>query len=246
MIFKLIREILKQKITLFCLDITGEYKNRIGDFEPYYSDEIKKKWGTQFAKISDARKRKSYGFNQDGRLTNEECEKIENECFNELNKITKDRIIHLREGSKPILLELTEISNTKKSLEATQCLIEGILEYAKETYENNSLKQNEKDEFRCCIVLEEAHTLVPENIGIGGRFSEYQALVDKLSQIALQGRKYNVGFILVSQGTATVKKTVLNQCNTMISFRAYDETSFNFLSSYFGDEYVKTDNSFKK
>jgi DNA helicase HerA-like ATPase len=74
---------------------------------------------------------------------------------------------------------------------------------------------------------------------VGGRYSDSAVVIDKISQIALQGRKYNVGFILISQRTATVKKTVLNQCNTMISFRAYDETSFNFLSSYYGDEYVK-------
>jgi DNA helicase HerA-like ATPase len=88
-------------------------------------------------------------------------------------------------------------------------------------------------------ILEEAHTLVPENIGTGGRYGNSQVVIEKISQIALQGRKYNVGFLLISQRTATVKKTVLNQCNTMISFRAYDETSFNFLTSYFGEEYVK-------
>ena len=88
-------------------------------------------------------------------------------------------------------------------------------------------------------MLEEAHTLVPENLGVGGDFGASKAVIEKISQIALQGRKYNVGFILVSQRTATVKKTVLNQCNTMISFRAYDETSFNFLSSYYGEGYVK-------
>ena len=94
-----------------------------------------------------------------------------------------------------------------------------------------------KSKFKCCIILEEAHTLVPQDVAVNDW--DAKALVTKLSQISLQGRKYNVGFIIISQRTATVQKTVLNQCNTMISFRAYDETSFHFLSSYYGEDYVK-------
>ena len=68
----------------------------------------------------------------------------------------------------------------------------------------------EKVSFQCCLVFEEAHTLVPENVGVGGDYGASKAVIDKISQIALQGRKYNVRFVLVSQRTAIVKKTVLN------------------------------------
>jgi len=35
--------------------------------------------------------------------------------------------------------------------------------------------------------------------------------------------------LIVAQRTANVVKSVLNQCNTMVSFQAFDETGFDFL-----------------
>jgi hypothetical protein len=59
-----------------------------------------------------------------------------------------------------------------------------------------------------------------------------------MSQIALQGRKYGVGLLVIAQRTANVSKSVLTQCNTIICFQAFDETSFNFLGNYIGKDLV--------
>ena len=64
-----------------------------------------------------------------------------------------------------------------------------------------------------------------------------QAVVGKISQIALQGRKYNVGLMVIAQRTATVSKTVLTQCNSVISFSIYDQTGLDFLANIFGNDY---------
>jgi len=40
-------------------------------------------------------------------------------------------------------------------------------------------------------------------------------------------------------GAANVSKTVLTQCNTIIAFQAFDETSFNFLGNYIGKDFVQ-------
>ena len=61
-----------------------------------------------------------------------------------------------------------------------------------------------------------------------------------MSQIALQGRKHGVGLIIIAQRTANVSKTVLTQCNTVICYQAFDETSINFLGNYVGKELVRT------
>ena len=66
-----------------------------------------------------------------------------------------------------------------------------------------------------------------------------KAIVNKIGQIALQGRKYGVGIIVIAQRTANVSKTVLTQCNTIIAFQAFDETSFNFLGNYIGKDFVQ-------
>ena len=55
----------------------------------------------------------------------------------------------------------------------------------------------------------------------------------------MQGRKYNVGFLIIAQRTANVTKTVLNQCNSVIAFNAFDETGMNFLKNYLGEDMVK-------
>ena len=240
LVFKLLDEINKIGTLVICIDITGEYKNKIKDFEKFFDEVTRKKWAEEIAKMNAGRRKKELSYNNKDRITSEDLDKLENEVIKAMNKIVKERIIQLRKINKKVLFELFEISNTKTSIDCTQYIIQGLLEYAKEIYDLNiSLEPDKRDDFQSCIVLEEAHTLIPENLGLGGDYGASKTVIEKVSQIALQGRKYNVGFILISQRTATVKKTVLNQCNTMISFRAYDETSFNFLESYFGKEYVK-------
>jgi hypothetical protein len=240
LVFKLLNQISSNNILTICLDITGEYKNKLGEFEPFLDTSCRTKWGSEIAAISEIRRRKSLAFGDVQRLTPEDADKQEHTHVSAIDKIISARIDDLRKLKRKVIFEILEISNTKISIDCTQYFLQGLLEYSKAIYENNlKLKPEDRDQYQCCLVLEEAHTIIPENIGVGGRYSESQSIIDKISQIALQGRKYNVGFLIISQRTATVKKTVLNQCNTMISFRAYDETSFNFLSSYFGDEYVK-------
>lgn len=85
---------------------------------------------------------------------------------------------------------------------------------------------------RVCVVLEEAHTVIPEWNFVGIADKGAQSVVNNISQIALQGRKYGIGFIVVAQRTATVSKTVLTQCNTIVAFQCFDGTSIEFLSHY--------------
>jgi hypothetical protein len=88
------------------------------------------------------------------------------------------------------------------------------------------------------VVLEEAHLLVPE-----WNFNPTQALqnnVNTTAQTVLQARKYGLGFLVVSQRTANVVKSVLNQCNTIFSFQAFDETGFDFLKNYMGAFHVRS------
>ena len=65
-----------------------------------------------------------------------------------------------------------------------------------------------------------------------------RGLVGKIAQIALQGRKFHVGLLVLAQRTATVSKTVLTQCNTIISFTCYDDTSLGFMKNIYGADYV--------
>ncbi|HEX9814686.1 MAG TPA: ATP-binding protein, partial [Myxococcota bacterium] len=101
----------------------------------------------------------------------------------------------------------------------------GLLHYAKE---------HRGDCPRVLVVIEEAHTVIPEANTMGLGDYDSRGLVGKIAQVALQGRKYGVGLLVIAQRTATVSKTVLTQCNTIITLNTFDETSLGFLKNMYG------------
>lgn len=129
------------------------------------------------------------------------------------------------------IVELPAMSNTVEVVAATEKLLSIVFNYAKKMYEDGNLQ-------KICLVLEEAHTIVPEASFLGVNNWDSKAVVNKMGQIALQGRKYGVGMLVIAQRTANVSKTVLTQCNTVICFQAFDETSFAFLGNYVGRDMV--------
>jgi hypothetical protein len=159
----------------------------------------------------------------------------------ELHSLNKDNIDEFltTEHKNVGLVELPVVSNTVQVIEATEKCISQIFNKAKEAYDaGNPLK--------ICLVLEEAHTIVPEGSFLGVNNWDSKAIVNKIGQVALQGRKYGVGLMVIAQRTANVSKTVLTQCNTIICFQAFDETSFLFLGNYIGKDLVQTLPNLKK
>jgi uncharacterized protein len=55
----------------------------------------------------------------------------------------------------------------------------------------------------------------------------------------LQGRKYGVGLLVISQRTALVSKTILSQCNTFLTHSLVDQTSLNFLESVYSSQHTR-------
>ncbi len=130
------------------------------------------------------------------------------------------------------VFELPDVSNTTGILDYTKYFFKVLFEVAKE-------RQTAGNPTKLCVVLEEAHTIIPEWNFAGSSDKTSQSLVNSIGQITLQGRKYGVGFLVIAQRTANVSKTVLTQCNTVVCFQAFDETSFNFLSNYVGKDMVE-------
>lgn len=88
---------------------------------------------------------------------------------------------------------------------------------------------------RLCIVIEEAHSLIPEWNQVAQQSDTQQ--VNRAARVILQGRKFGLGTLLITQRTANVTKTVLNQCNTVFALRSFDQTGLDFLRNYMGEEY---------
>jgi len=219
----LAKEIIKTLLSdtnIICIDFTGEYINDLKSLKPV--SLIKVTGLNALEKTFVAKHEKA--LHKD--ITEEL--KLRKQIQAQLDVYVKTFI---ESNDNLGLFELPVLSNTSFILEFTQYFIESVFNYAK----NNSGT-------KICLVLEEAHTIVPETNFLGdlGDYGSTKALVNKMSQIALQGRKFGVGFLVIAQRTANVSKTVLTQCNTIVCFQAFDETSFNFLGNYIGKDLVKS------
>lgn len=98
------------------------------------------------------------------------------------------------------------------------------------------LQEEMTDQARACLVYEEAHSLIPEWNTVAN--DRDRAATNGTARAILQGRKYGLGCLLITQRTANVTKTILNQCNSIFAMRTFDETGKEFLSNYIGKEYA--------
>ena len=216
----LINQIASVKTKIIIVDLTGEYKEKIPQLTSIIGEadatEITSNidaWTIENAKFADRR----------NKTTIDNCERTIKEKF-------KTAIQRFLEGEESKgVFELTEIANNANSLEYTRWFFWELFKIAK--HYNNFGK-------RVCVVLEEAHTIIPEINSMGVSDTASRATVNSIAQIALQGRKYNIGFIVIAQRTANVSKTVLTQCNSVIVFQELDKTTSDFLSNYMGQSFV--------
>ena len=218
----LIRKIVANGSKVLCVDFTNEYRSRFPDLAPVnivsnaHKDELFRAIDAISIELE------KFGNQQDKRLLADKT-RVLKELFYE------DVKAFIQSDATLALFELPDVSNTTGILEYTKWFFRGLFQVARQ--DANFGKQ-------VCVVLEEAHTVVPEWNFIGAEDKKAQSLVNSISQIALQGRKYNVGFIVVAQRTANVSKTILTQCNSIVAFQQFDKTSSEFLTNYMGAEMV--------
>ena len=218
----LIRKIVANGAKVLCVDFTNEYRSKFPDLAPV--NIVTNAHKSELFKAIDAISLELEKFgNQQNKQLLEEKTRVLRDLFYEDVKL-------FIQSDRPLaLFELPDVSNTTGILEYTKWFFRGLFQVARQ--DRNFGKQ-------VCVVLEEAHTVVPEWNFIGAEDKKAQSLVNSISQIALQGRKYNVGFIVIAQRTANVSKTILTQCNSIVAFQQFDKTSSEFLTNYMGSEMV--------
>lgn len=216
----LIREYLKDEdVKVICIDFTGEYIGKFADLNPTETIEAQVAQGL-FKGIDFIEKEQSGNYGKD---TDKSTEKKK-----EVSEAIHTQIKAFLEGdSKLSIFDLPHVENTSGVLTYTKTFFRVLFHIAKT--QGNFGK-------RVCLVLEEAHTIVPEWNFSGVSDKVSQPLLNSIAQIALQGRKYNIGLMVIAQRTANVSKTILTQCNTIISFQEFDKTSADFLANYFGQD----------
>lgn len=216
----LISQIASDETKVIIIDLTGEYKER---FENIGTLICEKDAQAAFNSIEEiAIEKAQYANKQDQAkiATNEVA--IKKAFYSSLK-------VFLESDKNKAIFEIPDITNNSEILEYTRWFFMVLFKTAKSM--NNFGK-------RVCVVLEEAHTVVPEINSMGVSNNSSKATVNSIAQIALQGRKYNIGFFVIAQRTANVSKTVLTQCNSIISFQQLDKTSSDFLSNYMGTDFL--------
>ena len=217
----LMRKIIQEDMRIICVDFTNEYKAKCAELKSIICDvaangETESQADRIFKDIDwISTELEKWPNNQDKVAIKKRQEAIQKEFLNSIKAFLQSKT------EKQSLFELPDVSNTTGILEYTRWFFKVLFKVAKE--HNNFGK-------RVCVVIEEAHTVIPEWNFIGERDKHAGSLVNCISQIALQGRKYHVGFIIIAQRTANVSKTVLTQCNSILAFQQFDKTSTDFLS----------------
>lgn len=221
LVFDLINSAIDQGVKVFCVDFTGEYQARLTARGPVSIGLDKAKAEELDNRLFDVETGK-FGAGDEKAALRQFVEEIIPVVGNGVDDFLRP------EGGAVGIFSLPEITNTKATLRATELYLSSIMRWAKD---------NRKAR-RVMVVLEEAHTIIPETGGAGFDF-ETQWVVGRISQIALQGRKYGVGLLVVSQRTALVSKSILSQCNTYFTHSLIDRTSLEYLTNVYSAEHVK-------
>ena len=216
----LINHIASNETKVIVVDLTGEYKTRYKGIVSIINEENSK---NAFEAIEGIATEKAKYPNQQNKETIKNYEKVIKQAFHNSIKA------FLEGPNNKTIFEIPDITNNSDILDYTKWFFWTLFKTAK--VENSFGK-------RVCVVLEEAHTIIPEWNSMGASDNVSKATVNSIAQIALQGRKYNIGFIVIAQRTANVSKTVLTQCNSIIAFKSLDKTSCDFLSNYMSPEFV--------
>ena len=228
---ELVERIMAQNIKVICLDLTNQYANELA---PYYDKTTEDASIQQLKAIGSSGKTKVKQNVEEGgsirdfsAAVSEDLKKFLDPRNSALLKIYNPVQFEVwRQDSRPFNQTASMASLT--AAEVTQIISEAALQLL--------IEQGMSDSARACIVYEEAHSLIPEwnsAVADGDR-----AAANGTARAILQGRKYGLGCLLITQRTANVTKTILNQCNTVFAMRTFDETGKEFLANYLGRDYA--------
>ena len=182
----LINQISSDETKVIIVDLTGEYKEKIPGLSTIISDQDSKI-------ISDAIETLAQ---ENAKFANQRNATTISRQEETIKRVFKSSIEAFLVGETvKSVFELSDITNNVSSLDYTRWFFWVLFNVAKH-YQNYGK--------RVCVVLEEAHTIIPEISSMGVSDNASKATVNSIAQIALQGRKYNIGFIVIAQRTANV------------------------------------------
>ena len=233
--FELIKKIVAAGIKVICLDITNQYASNNGLYK--YIPEVQivsdlrqekiDKLASQAMRTGTIDSKSSWGNVENFKKLMESAVAGFMDANNKsVMVLNPEKYIVRRAATDFKITELKDVSLVEK----VQIISEIVLK--------KCMDLGQIDKARCCVVYEEAHSLTPEFNSVVVKDDNSHA--NGTAKVILQGRKYGLGCIIVTQRTANVTKSILNQCNTIFALRVFDDTGKSFLENYIGKDYSDT------
>jgi uncharacterized protein len=233
--FELIRKVLAIGVKVICIDITNQYNTNTG-LQAYVGKQaitydLKGETTTALKKSKDDPKSISEGNPQASGNMQEYTKALNDDLKEFMDSSATVKIYNpdLHPVSKGVAFKNTSLEDLTIA-EKTRIIAERLFMYARNKGESGTAKY--------LLVLEEAHSLVPEWNSVANDGDKNAT--NGTAKMILQGRKYGLGSLIITQRTANVSKSILNQCNTIFALRVFDDTGKTFLENYIGKDYADT------
>jgi len=228
---ELVERIMQSGIKVVCLDLTNQYAENL---EPFCDSQMEAEISELQAVGPPGKTRCKQNVEEGGSIAefSNRVKAVLRDFLDPGNDSVRLKVFNpsqfevWRQDSRPYQGVASMASLTPA--EITRVFAEAALEVVQE--------HGMSDTARCCLVFEEAHSLIPEWTAAANDGDRTAA--NGTARAILQGRKYGMGCIVVTQRTASVSKSVLNQCNTVFALRVFDATGMEFLKNYIGDDYA--------
>lgn len=228
---ELVERMIDAGIKVVCLDLTNQYAEELAQFLDAERDQTILE---ELAKLGPPGKTRFSKNIEEGGSVREFSAKIGEQLTDFLDPADGRRLRILnpsqfevwRQDSKPYqdVASMATLTPT----EITRIITEAVLKVLQD--------QGVTGQARCCIVYEEAHSLIPEWNAVASDGD--RTATNGTAKAILQGRKYGLGCLVITQRTANVTKSILNQCNTVFGLRVFDVTGMEFLKNYIGEDYA--------
>ncbi len=216
---ELIKSIPVEAVKFICVDITGEYITRVPNSVTLVTAVDRTQIAGWIEQI----------YREKTKFPNQQNPQQIDQWEQNIRNLFRQKIeAFLNGGDQTAVVEMADLDGTLQNYEYLKWFFRAAFLVAKARAQPATPL--------LCLVLEEAHTIVPEWNFLGDSDRSATTVVNSISQVALQGRKYGVGLLVIGQRTANISKTVLTQCNTVICFQQFDRTSFEFLNSFMGGD----------
>ncbi len=229
---ELVERILAEKVKVICIDLTNQYTIELSDF---YDSENEEKYIEELQGIINDGGKQNVSRNiEEGGGVNAFKDALKKQISDFLKNAEDSYLKIYNPAQFNVWRQTGGMYNNQAAMvsltptEVTQIISEIVLDVCQEI--------GMTDKARVCLVYEEAHSLIPEWGAVATEGDK--SATNATAKAILQGRKFGMGCILITQRTANVTKTILNQCNTIFAMRTFDDTGKTFLANFIGSDYA--------